>query len=245
MVHCTYTVPDKNASGDNFYGASICSQVYVDYFWRTYGFQGNKAYWDEGFGWDDPCNTDQPLARAFNGCYALTYSANDYQNDAYSGACLNWARRYVREHIDDLRSMCGDGSAIASYSGGTVELYLGFFYSKNAPGRAETLLHESRHSAKSHDAKFPAGSTFGAGKDGADSSLGIERRLDVRRPVSVVVLRTRCQDHQRLAAAGPSARERGDRRGLRDASGLQHLTLPRLAWPADDASASLPKGRSF
>ncbi len=170
MVHCTYTVPDKAASGDNFYGASICNQVYVDYFWDTYGFQGNKTYWDDGFGWDDPCNTDQPLARAFNGCYALTYSASDYQNDAYTGACLNWARRYVREHIDDLRSKCGDGTAIASYSGGTVELYLGFFYSKNAPGRAETLLHESRHGARSHDAKFPAGSTFGAGKGGADSS---------------------------------------------------------------------------
>lgn len=170
MVHCTYTVPDKTASGDNFYGASICNQAYIDYFWSTYGFSGNKNYWDDGFGWDDACNTDQPLARAFNGCYALTYSASDYQNDSYSGACLNWARRYVREHIDDLRSKCGDGTKIASFSGGTVELYLGFFYSKHVPGRAETLLHESRHSAKSHNANFPAGSTFGAGKSGADSS---------------------------------------------------------------------------
>src|SRR5687768_27912 len=136
MVHCTYTVPDKAASGDDFYGASICDQVYVDYFWDTYGFAGNKQYWDDGFGWDDCCNTDQPLARTFNGCYALTYSAQDYLNDDYSGACLNWARRYVREHIDDLRSKCGDGDAIAaSVGGGVVELYLGCFYTKNAPGR--------------------------------------------------------------------------------------------------------------
>ena len=52
-----------------------------------------------------------------------------------------------------------------------VELYLGFFYSKDVPGRAETLLHEARHQGgKGHNAKFPSGSVFGAGKDGADSS---------------------------------------------------------------------------
>ena len=43
MATCTYTVPDKNASGDNFYGAVICNQAYIDYFWNTYGFSGNKA----------------------------------------------------------------------------------------------------------------------------------------------------------------------------------------------------------
>ena len=72
MATCTYTVPDKNTSGDNFYGGSICSQALIDYFWNTYGFSGNKDYWDDGFGWEDPCNTDKPLARTFNGCYLLT-----------------------------------------------------------------------------------------------------------------------------------------------------------------------------
>ena len=56
-----------------------------------------------------------------------------------------------------------------------IELYLGFFYSKDCPGRAETLIHESRHmGGKSHNANFPAGSVFGAGKSGADSSWGYE-----------------------------------------------------------------------
>lgn len=176
MVNCTYSVPDKNATGDNFYGGSICSQVYITYFWNSYGFSGNKNYWDDGFGWDQPCNTDQPLARTFNGCYALTYSANNYQNDSYSSPILNWGRRYVRDQIDDLRSMCGDGSAIArSFGGGTVELYLGCFYNKDAPGRAETLIHESRHQGgRPHNATFPAGSVFGAGKSGADSEWGYQ-----------------------------------------------------------------------
>lgn len=174
MANCTITVPDKNASGDNFYGQFICNQIYVDYFWNTYGFKGNKNYWDDGFGWEDPCNTDLALGRTFNACYLLTYSAQDYTNDNWDApqSILQWGRRYVRNNIDDLRSKCGDGSAIArAFPGGTVELYLGYFYSKDVPGRAETLIHEARHQGgKPHDAQFPKGSVFGEGKDGADST---------------------------------------------------------------------------
>ena len=175
MATCTYTVPDKNASGDNFYGQFICQQQYIDYFWNTYGFSGNKDYWDDGFGWEDCCNTNKPLARTFNACYLLTYSAQDYANDSWSSPILNWARRYVRNNSDDLRSKCGDGSATAtSFSGifvdDRIELYLGFFYSEDVPSRAGTLIHESRHQGgKGHNANFPAGSVFGAGKSGADS----------------------------------------------------------------------------
>lgn len=176
MAICSATVPDKDASGDNFYGASICDQVYVDFFWNTYGFAGNKDYWDGGFGWEDACNTDLPLARTFNACYALTYSAENWENDDYSGAMLNWARRYVRDEIDNLRSLCGDGSAIArSFGNGTVEVYTGFWFSKDVPGRVETLVHESRHEGgKPHNANFPAGSVFGAGGSGADSDWAYE-----------------------------------------------------------------------
>ncbi|HEY3115206.1 MAG TPA: hypothetical protein VGK54_00535 [Chloroflexota bacterium] len=175
MATCTYTVPDKDASGDNFYGQFICSQAYIDYFWSTYGFSGNKDYWDDGFGWEDPCNVDKPLARTFNSLYMLTYSANDYLNDSYSSPILNWARRYVRENIDDLRSLCGDGTAVASSFSGIfvddrVELYLGMWYGQAVPERASTFVHEARHMGdKDHNAQFPPGSVFGAGNDGADS----------------------------------------------------------------------------
>lgn len=54
---------------------------------------------------------------------------------------------------------------------GRLELYLGFFYSEDVVTRAGTLVHESRHvGGKPHDATFPRGSVFGAGKSGADSS---------------------------------------------------------------------------
>ena len=68
MATCTYTVPDKNASGDNFYGAVICNQVYVDYFWNTYGFSGNKVYWDDGWGWDD-CSDGSGTLQLFSQAY--------------------------------------------------------------------------------------------------------------------------------------------------------------------------------
>jgi hypothetical protein len=173
MAICDATVPDKAASGDAFYGSFICDQQYVDYFWFTYGFSGTGTTWQNGFGYEDCCNTDLPLARAFNGCYVLTYSASDYLNDDYSGACLNWARRYVRENIKSISASCGEtGGPVARNPGGSgnIEVFSPFFYSKTAPGRAETLLHEARHGALSHNAKFPKGSTFGEGKDGADSN---------------------------------------------------------------------------
>src|SRR3954451_19807292 len=158
MAICDATVPDKTASGDAFYGSFICGQQFVDYFWYTYGFTGTGTTWQKGFGYEDCCNSDLPLARAFNGCYVLTYSASDYLNDDYAGACLNWARRYVRENIEDLRAECGPDGLVANYSDGTFRLFRSFFFSKSVPGRSETLLHESRHSALSHNGKFPNGS---------------------------------------------------------------------------------------
>ncbi len=173
MATCTYTVSDKNASGDNFYGQFICNQTYIDYFWFNYGFNGNKNYWDDGFGWHDCCNTNKPLARTFNGLYLLNYSAQDYMNESWGSPILNWGCRYARNELDDLRSKCGDGSAWATSFGSRVELYLGFFYSEAVVERAATLLHEARHEGgKGHNANFPTGSVFGAGNSGADSSWG-------------------------------------------------------------------------
>ncbi|WP_293032177.1 hypothetical protein [Natronococcus sp.] len=175
MTVCNATVPDKDASGDNLYGDVICSQTYIDYFWETYGFEGNKSYWDDGFGWENPCDTSKPLARTFNACYLLTYSAEDYRNDDWDAPMLNWARRYVRENTSRHRAKCGDGSAIAASFRGwfiknRVELYRGFFFKHTVPERAGTLVHEARHQGgKSHNDEFPPGSIYGEGRDGADS----------------------------------------------------------------------------
>jgi len=174
MTSCSIpTIPNKDTSGDNLYGSRICWQPFVDWAWQAHGFQ--KDNWSHGFGYEDCCNTDLPLARTFNGIWLLNYSAEDYWNEEWSNNMLHWGRRYVREQIDDLRSFCGDGTAIAATIGNRHELYLGFFYSKDVPGRAETLCHEARHrGGKPHNAVFPSWSAYGPGKSGADSAWSYE-----------------------------------------------------------------------
>src|SRR6266540_4252155 len=85
-----------------------------------HGFQND--YWDNGFGYEDVCNTELPLARTLSGMWLLNYSADDYWNENWDNNMLHWGRRYVREQIDDLRSLCGEGTAIDATIGGRHEL---------------------------------------------------------------------------------------------------------------------------
>ena len=169
MATCTVPATDNVTSGDNLYGARTCWQEFVDWAWQAYGYQNN--YRDDGFGYEDPCNRDLPLNRTMNALWVLCYSADDYQNDDYGNNCLHWARRYSWNQIDSLRSFCGDGTLIGQASGSNVDLFLGCWYEYNAVSRAAILLHEARHiGGRSHDATCPAGSVYGEGEDGADST---------------------------------------------------------------------------
>ena len=163
----TCSVPPHNntTSGDNTYGPSICSQAMIHQFWTHFNF--DKEDWDDGFGYNDPCNINLPLARTFNALYLLAYSAEDYAkttND-FSGNALRWAYPYAASNIDELDARCGDGTANAtSYSGAFVDdrvvLHMPFFYDLSVAERAGTILHESRHQAgKSHNGgrKCPRG----------------------------------------------------------------------------------------
>jgi hypothetical protein len=179
MPVCGSTVPDKNVSGDNFYGPLICNDQLIAYFWTTYRFRElspSEGGWHGGWGYEQPCDTDLPLARTFVGLYLLTYSASDWQNDGYDKPIINYARRYVRENIDDLYARCGDGSAIARSFHGLfvdtrIELYRGFWYDQSVVERASTFVHEARHiGGKSHNAQFPPWSVYGPGHDGADTN---------------------------------------------------------------------------
>jgi hypothetical protein len=181
MATCSFNVPDKDASGDNFYGSRISSQKFRDWAWKSHGFK--KKYWDQGFGFEDPSNTDLALARTFNAIWLLNYSYSP-KDESHKGDdidIIRWAGRYVYEHVDELQAKCGkeDGpGATAKHSGWNifdkrVELYLNFFYGPSVVVRAGLLLHEARHmGGKSHNAKFPKGSCFGEGKKGADSDWG-------------------------------------------------------------------------
>jgi hypothetical protein len=175
---CSATVPDKNISGDNGYGLLWIGQPAIsDYFWLTYGFKTNKSYWSHGFGYEAPIDTDLPLARTYNALALLGYSAQNWALDDYSQPILNWARRYVRENVTDLRSFCGTGALVAKsfygvpvLGGAHLELYAPMWYDLEVPVRASTLVHEARHLGGSrHNAIFPAGSAYGGGLTGADS----------------------------------------------------------------------------
>jgi len=118
MADCTYSVPDLDVSGDMLYGGRICNQAFIDWAWQTHGFNG--TYWQGGWGFDDVCNVRKPLARCMNAIWMLNYSAEDYNNEAWNTDALHWGGRYVREQFkryDDLRAMCGDGTATAVTTG--------------------------------------------------------------------------------------------------------------------------------
>jgi hypothetical protein len=173
MATCSVPNHDNAASGDDLYGPRACWQALVDWAWQAFGFV--NEYWDDGFGYEDPCNRDLPVNRTMAAIWLLCYSADDYDNDEYSNNCLHWARRYCWNQVDELRAFCGDGSAVASASGSQMKLFLGYWYDQDVSVRASTLLHEARHlGGKSHNAKFPKGSVFGEGKGGADSEWGYE-----------------------------------------------------------------------
>jgi hypothetical protein len=74
-----YTVPNKNTSGDNVYGQRICWQPFIDWAWKAHSFR--KNYRDDGFGYEDACNTNKALGRTFNSIWLLNYSAQDYWNE--------------------------------------------------------------------------------------------------------------------------------------------------------------------
>ena len=156
---CTYDPGDMVASGDVHYmDLWRCEQRFIDFFWDAYDF--SKSDWDEGFGYDDPCNNEQALARTFNALYALHYSHPDpaLSKGDRNGPILRWGGSYAWSHIDELDARCGDGTAYAYTRWGPIidnytNLYLSFFYELSVPERAGTILHEARHAdGKGHDA---------------------------------------------------------------------------------------------
>jgi hypothetical protein len=110
-AHCYYAPGDNDDSGDNAYVQFWNNrQDIIDFFWDQYDF--DKGDWDDGFGYWDPTNVDQPLAREFNALYALQYSSPDptKKTNDYGGNILRWGANYAMEQIDELDGRCGNGT---------------------------------------------------------------------------------------------------------------------------------------
>lgn len=173
------------ASGDSLYGPRICSSSGLPGSFHNWTMRSHRFIsWTSEFGgitvrpglptslYRRACDTTLPLARTVNAFWLLNFSAEDFDNDNWSGDVLHWARSFVRFQMgrsDGVRPVCGDGTFVALTRRSTsvfstswsFELAKIFFYDTDVVGRAGTLLHEARHrSGKSHNAPFPAGSVF-------------------------------------------------------------------------------------
>jgi hypothetical protein len=133
-----------------------CSrQDIINFFWEQFDF--DTGDWDEGFGYEAPCDVNRPLARTFNALYALYYSSPSppTRTDDFSGNLLHYGGNYAIDNIDELDGRCGNSTTIGT-TGSTqhgcckdnwTQLYWPFFYGQNVATRAATVLHESRHAA--------------------------------------------------------------------------------------------------
>jgi hypothetical protein len=133
-------------------------------YWND--FHMSREDWDEGFGYDTPCDNDRPLRRTFNALHALAYAVSDtavhfpdeYDEDqgiwSYTldkGDMIRWGYNYARNNIDELKARClGDNAGANAHThycsiDNYTELYMNFFYKENVISRASTLMHETRH----------------------------------------------------------------------------------------------------
>ena len=232
MTSCSVPdIPDKDVSGDNLYGPRICDQPFIDWAWPAYKF--NSDYWRHGFGFEDVCNTDLPTARTLSAIWLLNYSADDYMNEEWSSSCLHWACRYVREQVGDLRAKCSNGTYIAYAFGGHIELYLGCFYSKSVPGRAETGARVSPPRRQVARCQFPQLVGVWTRKTWRRFHMGLRGRVDVWRVVFVVVLRRR------------RAYNAGHKRGRAPARAIRHRQCVRYPSRICDLTARASRSISI
>jgi hypothetical protein len=147
---------DLTVSGDALYGPRACNQDFMTWAWEAYDF--DQADWDNGFGYEEPCQTTRPLARTYNALWCLENSAPGPEDSTFTEPIIFWAGLYAREQIDELDGRCGswDGPIATTHWGPIIdentELYMPFFYTRSVPERAGTIIHEARHASwKSHD----------------------------------------------------------------------------------------------
>lgn len=158
---CTFTVPDMDLSGDNWYGPNIwdwCRSDWQSTHRKSYGL--DKDQWN-GHGWDTPCDMTRPLGRLYAGLVALEQSSSAPKKD-YEGNILQWGAWFARETIDDLDARCENGEGAIAKCTCTKVVGIGnryitlfvpsYFYAQGVAERASTLIHEGRHwGGPSHD----------------------------------------------------------------------------------------------
>lgn len=145
---CTYVTTGDQY--DSFYMSGWgCNQAAINDMWSRFDF--DKDDWDDGFGYEAPCDTARPLARTFNALQLMAYSHTNTPTCSTSGAnVLDWAYCWAGNNIDELDGRCGSGTSRAYTQAAPgidhyTELYWPFFYNETVVQRAGTIFHEARH----------------------------------------------------------------------------------------------------
>lgn len=144
----------EERSMDRYLNYRICDRSgdFVSRYWDTFGFR--KKYWDDGFGYEDVCNSQKPLGRTLSALYLLQYSFSPAATSLsdWSGSAVRWGYPYsatIYQDLNDLRARCGNGrdfaEAFIGRGDNRIELYLESFYELSALERAGNILHEAHH----------------------------------------------------------------------------------------------------
>lgn len=144
---CQPSPGNNTATRDASFG-TFCNQDSINQHWDDFDF--DREDWDEGFGYDDPCNINLPLGRTFNALNLLDFFGTSKPDD--SDNWLAWFYAFASNAHDELDARCGSGRAngclIAQNFRGVDDytvLYWPFFYGQDVPSRAGTIVHEGRH----------------------------------------------------------------------------------------------------
>ena len=135
--------PDNEASGDSHFNGNVCRDDLISKYWNDFDF--DKTDW-QGYGYEDVCNIDLPLARTFNAIWVLQNAAAAGRG----GTLLYDGYDFVADNVDELDAVC-DEDFIAHTQWGLADNYTQlsrhFFFSGDItpPERASTLVHEGRH----------------------------------------------------------------------------------------------------
>lgn len=137
---------------NSWLGVESCGQLHSRYDSEVI-FQNNT--WDEGFGWNDPCNATKPMKRAINSFWVIEH-ASDTMNAPgdYSGGVIHWAWDYIKAKTPEFEGSCSSSAIAATNTNGfcfwpfcgdeRIRLMLPF-WDQNVATRAGTLIHEARH----------------------------------------------------------------------------------------------------
>lgn len=155
---CAISPGNNDTSFDTFFDG-FCNQSSIDQHWDD--FEMSESDWDDGFGFDEPCNRNLPLGRTFNALNLLDFFGTSKRSG--SDNFLPFFYEYSAG-TDELLGRCGSGcpgtcpgcnrQTFATHFDGVdeyIELYWPFFYNQNVFQRAGTIVHECRHDDKGHD----------------------------------------------------------------------------------------------